>query len=79
MAGITLCDVFESNEIVQFRPPASSSPVARMAPNLAMVSSCLSAITLASSLRCSVSRDASEWSAFCMSTIEVPISAPWRT
>mmetsp|Transcript_24783 Transcript_24783/g.57741 ORF Transcript_24783/g.57741 Transcript_24783/m.57741 type:complete len:205 (+) Transcript_24783:682-1296(+) len=79
MAGMTRADVFERSEMVTLRPPASSSPVATIAPNLVIVSSCLSPTTLCRCLRCSDSRDSSWWSDDCIRTIDVASSAPCRT
>ena len=45
IAPIILCPDLERREMVMLRPPASRIPVARIAPNLASVSSCLSATT----------------------------------
>ena len=50
-----------------------------IAPIFAIVSSCLSDTTFASSLRCSASLPSSLWSVDCISTIDMPMSAPWRT
>ena len=40
------CPVLDCNATVMFLPPASTIPCARMAPNFAITSSCLSPITL---------------------------------
>lgn len=69
----------EMSEMVTLRPPASSSPVARMAPNLAITSSCLSPTTLARRLRCSACLESSACSLFCIRTMLAASSAPCRT
>ena len=79
IAGITLWPDLESSWIDMLRPPASSSPVAMIAPNLAIESSCLSLTTFCSNARCAERRESASCCAFCMRTIDVASSAPWRT
>ena len=57
IAGMTLWPDLERREIDMLRPPASSKPVAIIAPNLAIASSCLSEITFCRSLRCADRRE----------------------
>eukprot|EP00967_Tisochrysis_lutea_P064224 scaffold83119_cov31-Tisochrysis_lutea.AAC.3 len=52
MAGMILLPVRLVSAMVTLRPPASSRPVARIAPNFVMVSSCLSPTTFFRSSRC---------------------------
>mmetsp|Transcript_27005 Transcript_27005/g.61969 ORF Transcript_27005/g.61969 Transcript_27005/m.61969 type:complete len:322 (+) Transcript_27005:328-1293(+) len=79
MPDMERCPDLETSWIVILRPPASSNPVARIAPNLAIVSSCLSAMTLCRCLRCSVSLESAPWLQLCIRSIDVASNAPCRT
>lgn len=77
-ATILVFPVRVCREMVMLQPPASMIPQARMAPNLASISSCLSEMIFRHLSRNSA--DLGQETAFCcISTMAIAISAPWRT